>query len=76
MSMKPTLCGSNRINLPKSGCTDCAELEYRLQRVENWIKDFTSVSYSIEGNDNAVTLVGSDGSTSTATITAIVDCNE
>lgn len=35
---KPTLCGRNKVNLPESGCGDCAELEYRIGKLEEWVE--------------------------------------
>lgn len=31
---KPTLCGSNRVNVPDSGCDDCTQLLERLEALE------------------------------------------
>lgn len=68
---KPTICGKNRINLPTSGCSDCEELEYRISQIEKNI-----VKYRLEVDGDTVSLVGSDGSTSTVTITATASCEE
>lgn len=35
----PILCGKNRANLPSSGCGDCAELNYRISQIEEWINN-------------------------------------
>lgn len=32
---KPSLCGRNRVNLPESGCDECAQLEYRIEQLED-----------------------------------------
>lgn len=34
---KPILCGENRIYLPENGCGDCAELDYRISLLEDWV---------------------------------------
>ena len=39
MSIKPHICGKNMVNLPTSGCSDCAELEYRIKQLEDWVAD-------------------------------------
>lgn len=36
---KPTMCGNNRLHVPESGCGDCAELEYRIKQIEDWINN-------------------------------------
>lgn len=67
----PTICGKNRINLPQSGCSDCEELEHRISQIEKNI-----VKYRLEVDGDTVSLVGSDGSKSTVTITATASCGE
>lgn len=67
----PTICGKNRVNLPQSGCSDCEELEYRISQIEKNI-----VKYRLEVDGDTVSLVGSDGSKSTVTITATASCGE
>lgn len=37
--MKPHICGKNRTNLPTSGCSDCSELAYRLDKIEEWLEN-------------------------------------
>lgn len=58
---KPTLCGSNRINLPDSGCGDCEELEYRIKQLEDWKEEFVEEGYNALANKptiNGVTVEG------------------
>lgn len=58
---KPTLCGSNRINLPTSGCGDCDELEYRIEQLERWKEHIEEEGYDALTNKptiNGVTVEG------------------
>ena len=43
---KPTICGKNRVNMPESGCTDCEELEYRINQLEEWKNQFLEDGYN------------------------------
>lgn len=74
---KPTICGNNRVYVPDVGCTDCEELEVRIQALENRIARLPDeiVTYSLEGKDNEVTLVDSNGSESTVAVVAVTSCN-
>ena len=65
----PTICGKNRINLPESGCSECDELEYRISQIEKNI-----VKYSLEVDGNTVTLVGSDGTSSSVGVISTASC--
>lgn len=58
---KPTLCGSNRINMPESGCTDCDALAYRIDKLEEWKTEFVDEGYNALNNKptiNGVTVEG------------------
>lgn len=58
---KPTLCGSNRINMPTSGCTDCDALAYRIDKLEEWKTEFVDEGYNALNNKptiNGVTVEG------------------
>lgn len=58
---KPTLCGSNRINMPTSGCGDCDELEYRIEQLERWKEHIEEEGYDALTNKptiNGVTVEG------------------
>lgn len=73
MSIKPYLCGSNKINLPESGCSDCAELEYRIKQLEDWVAQFEEDGYNALANKptiNGVTVEG-DKTSEEYLITAI-----
>lgn len=35
---KPTICGSSKVYIPTSGCSDCDELEYRIGKLEEWVR--------------------------------------
>lgn len=57
----PTMCGKNRVNMPQSGCDDCAELEYRIDQISRWINEFESEGYNALTNKptiNGVTVEG------------------
>lgn len=61
MSIKPHLCGSNKMKLPESGCSDCAELEYRIKQLEDWKEEFVEEGYNALANKptiNGVTVEG------------------
>lgn len=36
---KPTICGNNKVYVPSSGCTDCEDLAYRIDQIEDWINN-------------------------------------
>lgn len=58
---KPTLCGSNRINIPESGCGDCEHLEYLIEQIQEWIENFEEEGYDALANKptiNGVTVEG------------------
>lgn len=58
---KPKLCGSNRINMPTSGCTDCDSLAYRIDQLEEWKEEFVDEGYNALNNKptiNGVTVEG------------------
>lgn len=65
----PTICGKNRINLPESGCSECDELEYRISQIEKNV-----VKYSLEVDGNTITLVGSDGTSSSVAVISTASC--
>lgn len=65
----PTICGKNRINLPESGCSECDELEYRISQIERNV-----VKYSLESDGNTITLVGSDGTSSSVAVISTASC--
>ena len=68
MSMKVNICGKNTINMPTSGCSDCAELEYRIKKLEDfaaetqeWIEHIETDGYDALTNKptiNGVTVEG------------------
>lgn len=68
MAMKVNICGKNTINPPTSGCNDCAELEYRIKKLEDfaadtqeWIENFETEGYDALNNKptiNGVTVEG------------------
>lgn len=61
MSIKPKICGKNSITLPTSGCSDCAELEYRIKQLEDWKEEFVEEGYNALANKptlNGVTIEG------------------
>lgn len=37
--MDINICGKNALKIPTSGCGDCAELEYRIKKLEDWQED-------------------------------------
>lgn len=58
---KPTICGSNRMYMPENGCSDCAELEYRIKQLEDWKEEFVEEGYNALANKptiNGVTVEG------------------
>lgn len=61
MSIKPHLCGNNRIELPSSGCGDCSGLEWRIDQLEKWKEEFLEEGYDALTNKptiNGVTVEG------------------
>lgn len=46
MSLK--ICGKNRINLPTRGCSECDELEQRVEAIEEWIEQHPGGGGSIQ----------------------------
>lgn len=68
MSRKLKMCGDNHIDLPQTGCSDCEELQYqidqldnRLDGVEDWRDQFVEDGYSALNNKptiNGVTVEG------------------
>ena len=75
MAIKPHICGKNTVNLPTSGCSDCAELEYRIKRLEDWHDEFVEEGYNALANKpsiNGVTVEG-DKTSEDYLITAITD---
>lgn len=36
---KPTICGSNNVYIPESGCSECEEFAYRIEQLERWIEN-------------------------------------
>lgn len=40
----PTLCGKNRLYIPESGCSDCDELAYRIDRLEERLNAFVPMT--------------------------------
>lgn len=68
MSMKVNICGKNTINPPTSGCSDCADLEYRIKKLEDfaaesqeWIEHIETDGYNALTNKptiNGVTVEG------------------
>lgn len=58
---KPTLCGSNRMNLPESGCGDCDALQHQIDEIKEWIETFEEEGYDALANKpsiNGVTVEG------------------
>lgn len=58
----PSMCGDNRIYLPENGCGDCAELDYRISKLEDWKEQFVEDGYNALANKpsiNGVTVEGS-----------------
>ena len=75
MSIKPHLCGKNTVNMPTSGCSDCAELEYRIKQIEDWKDEFVEEGYNALANKptiNGVTVEG-DKTSEDYLILAITD---
>lgn len=75
MAIKPHICGKNTVNLPTSGCSDCAELEYRIEQLEDWQEEFVEEGYNALANKpsiNGVTVEG-DKTSEDYLITAITD---
>lgn len=57
----PTICGKNRVNLPSSGCSDCDELAYRIDQLEEWKQQIEEEGYDALTNKptiNGVTVEG------------------
>lgn len=58
---KPYICGSNRMNLPESGCSDCDGLQYQIDQIKEWIQTFEEEGYDALANKptiNGVTVEG------------------
>lgn len=58
---KPYICGSNRTNLPESGCGDCDGLQYQIDQIKEWIETFEEEGYNALANKptiNGVTVEG------------------
>lgn len=58
---KPFMCGSNKVNMPESGCDDCTELAYRIDQLERWRDEFVDEGYNALANKptiNGVTVEG------------------
>lgn len=77
MSIKPHICGTNRTHIPESGCSDCAELEYRIKQLEDWQEEFVEEGYNALANKpsiNGVTVEG-DKTSEDYLITPISDAD-
>lgn len=58
---KPTICGSNRMYLPESGCSDCDALQHQIDQIKEWIQTFEEEGYNALANKptiNGVTVEG------------------
>lgn len=73
MGKIPYMCGKNRMKLPTSGCDDCSGLEYRIDKLEDWVAEFEEEGYNALANKpsiNGVTVEG-DKTSEEYLITAI-----